>query len=314
MVRALGRLSRDDSLSEMLLRLSVRSTVYCLSEMRAPWAFRVAARDVSAFHLVTAGNGWLEVDGEPERIRLQAGDLVILPRGNAHQVRDDASSKILWLDDILAEVPPVNGRLAYGGNGERTELVCGGFGIEQLPARPLVASLPTVVHLRGHDGRAPEWLAGLIRMISVEMAADRPGALAVVSRLTDALLAQALRAHIEASASHGAALDDVQVAQALRLMRERPNDPWTVPALAVAVGLSRSAFAARFRSATGEPPMRSLTRYRLERAASYLRTSAAGLDEIARQTGYESEVSMSKAFRRQYGMAPGSYRDASRSA
>jgi AraC family transcriptional regulator, alkane utilization regulator len=71
---------------------------------------------------------------------------------------------------------------------------------------------------------------------------------------------------------------------------------------------ARSAFAERFRDATGETPMQHLTRYRLSRAADYLRTTDAGLGEIARLTGYESDVSISKAFRRQYGRPPGAYR------
>jgi len=310
-MRSLGKLMPDDGLSQLLLRVSVTSTVYCLSEMTAPWGFKVAAREVPAFHLLTSGGGWLEVEGQPDGIRVRAGDLVILPRGNAHSLRDTAQSRVLWLDDILAETPPLNGRLAHGGGGERAELVCGGFAIDQLTARPMLETLPVVVHLRGHEGRAPEWLSGLIRMISVEMAGGGPGAEAVVSRLTDALLAQALRSHLLATEPVSASpLSDPQVARALRLMRERPAAPWTVSKLAGAVGLSRSAFADRFRAATGESPMRSLTRYRLERAAAYLRRSDAGLREIARRTGYDSEVSVSKAFRRQYGTSPGAYRKA----
>lgn len=308
-MRALGRLAPDDGVSEMLFRLSVSSTVYCLSEMRAPWGFRVAARPMPAFHLITSGGAWLEVDGIPGQIQLHAGDLIVLPRGNAHQVRDSANSAVLWLDDILASHPPTDARLRYGGSGERSELVCGGFAIDQLPAMPVLASLPEVVHLRGHEGRAPEWLSGLIRMISVEMAGGRPGAAAVVSRLTDALLAQALRNHLlDASTPAMGPLHDAEIARALRLMRERPSESWSVPQLASAVGLSRSSFAARFRVATGEPPMRSLTRYRLESAATYLRTSEAGLAEIARRTGYDSEVSLSKAFRRRFRTSPGAYR------
>lgn len=308
-MRALGKLTQDDGLSQVLMRVSVSSTIYCLSDMTSPWGFRVAAREIPAFHLLTSGEGWLEVDGEPEGLRLHAGDLVILPRGNAHQVRDGPHSRILWLDDILAGTPPVNGRLTYGGGGEPSELVCGGFAVDQLAARPLLESLPTIVHLRGHAGRAPEWLSGLIRMISVEMAADRPGAEAVVSRLTDALLAQALRSHLlESEAADISPIKDRQIARALRLVRERPNAPWTVSTLAAAIGLSRSAFAERFKAALGESPMRHLTRYRLERAATYLRTSNAGLREIARRTGYDSEFTISKAFRRRYGVSPGSYR------
>ena len=146
-------------------------------------------------------------------------------------------------------------------------------------------------------------------MISVEMATNGPGAEAIVTRLTDALLAQALRGNLlETHRAKIGPVSDPQVARALRLIRERPDERWSVPRMAAAVGLSRSAFAERFRAVTGETPIRSLTRYRLSRAATYLRTTNAGIREIARRTGYDSEVSISKAFRRQYGTSPGAYR------
>jgi AraC-like DNA-binding protein len=310
-VRSLGKFSSADGISQLLFRLSVTSTVYCLSEMSSPWGFEVAARARPAFHLLTSGSAWLEVDGQPEPVRLLAGDLVILPRGQAHVVRDSRKSGVLWLDRILADTPPIDGRLRHGGGGERSELLCGGFAIDQLTARPVLEALPAIVHLRGHEGRAPEWLSGLIRMIAVEMASTGPGSEAVVSRLTDALLAQALRqCLLEAERASGGAraVSDPQVARALRLIRERPDHPWSVPELATAVGLSRSAFAERFRAAVGETPIQNLTRYRLARAAEYLRTTNAGIREIARLTGYESEVSISKAFRRYFGVSPGAYR------
>jgi AraC-like DNA-binding protein len=310
-VRSLGTFSNADGISQLLFRLSVTSTVYCLSEMSAPWGFRVAARANPAFHLLTAGSAWLEVECRPDPVRLLAGDLVILPRGQAHVVRDSRESTVLWLDRILADTPPIGGRLWHGGGGERSELLCGGFAIDQLTARPLLEALPVVVHLRGHEGRAPEWLSGLIRMIAVEMASSGPGSEAVVSRLTDALLAQALRGCLlDADRVSGGStvVSDPQIARALRLIRERPEHPWSVPKLAAAVGLSRSAFAERFRAAIGETPIQNLTRFRLTRAAEYLRTTNAGIREIARLTGYESEVSVSKAFRRRYGVSPGAYR------
>jgi len=283
--------------------------------MSSPWGFRVRARESPAFHLLTTGTGWLEVDREPDAVQLQAGDLVVLPRGDGHQVRDSRGGPVRWLDDILAASPPVNGRLRHGGGGERAQIVCGGFAIEQLTARPLLESLPTVVHLRGHAGAAPEWLAGLIRMISLEMASDSPGAEAVVTRLTDALLTQALQRHLLETGGSGAALAaDAQVARALRLMRERPDQRWSVAKLAGAVGLSRSAFARRFQATTGETPIKNLARYRIAQAATFLRTTDVGLREIARRTGYDSEVSLSKAFRRQLGVSPGVYRKSKRGA
>src|SRR5215469_18881784 len=77
-VRRLGTFSDADGVSQLLFRLSVTSTVFCLSEMSAPWGFEVAARPSPAFHLLTAGSAWLEVESRPGAVRLLAGDLVIL--------------------------------------------------------------------------------------------------------------------------------------------------------------------------------------------------------------------------------------------
>jgi AraC family transcriptional regulator, alkane utilization regulator len=309
----LGVFSDSDGLSQLLLRLTVNSTLYCLSAMTAPWGFKVAARSGPAFHLLTSGSAWLEVEGRREPVRVAAGDLIVLPRGEAHVMRDSMNSQVQWLDRILAQTPPIDGRLNHGGGGERSELLCGGFVVEQLTARPLMEALPTIVHLRGSGGHAPEWLAGLVRMIAVEMASSGPGSEAVVTRLTDALLAQALRQSIvEADrASNGStAVSDSHIARALRLIREQPERPWTVPKMAAAVSMSRSTFADRFHAATGETPMQHLTRYRMARAAEYLRGTNAGVREIARLVGYDSEVSVTKAFRRQFGTSPGAYRKA----
>jgi AraC-like DNA-binding protein len=310
-MRSLGAFPDSDGLSQLLLRLTVNSTIYCLSHMSSPWGFKVAARSRPAFHLLTAGTAWLEVEGQPEPVRINAGDLVILPRGEAHVVRDSLHSRVQWLDRILETTSLADGRLTYGGGGERSELLCGGFAVEQLTGRPLLEVLPTVIHLRGSEGRAPEWLVGLIRMIAAEMASSRPGSEAVVTRLTDALLAQALReCLIDADHALGGAtaVSDPQVARSLRLIRDHPERAWTVPKLAAEVSMSRSAFTERFRVATGETPMRHLTRYRMSRAADYLRGTKSGLREIARLTGYDSEVSVTKAFKREFGMSPGAFR------
>jgi len=310
-MRRVGEFGDPDGLSELLLRLTVSSTVYCFF-MSSPWGFKVPARSVPAFHLMTSGGGWLEVEGQPRPIRLSAGDLVILPRGDGHLVRDSpATSALPSLGHVLEETPAVNGQLVFGGAGRRSELICGGFAIDPIAGRQLLGALPAVIHLRGSEGLAPEWLVGLIRMIATEMATSGPGSQAVVTRLTDALLAQAIRhslVQIDRTLDQAAAFTDPQIAKALRLMRDRPDHPWTIPEIAGAVSMSRSAFAERFRAAMGETPMQHLTRYRMARAAEYLRDTKVGIREIARLTGYDSEVSISKAFRRQFGVAPGAYR------
>ena len=45
-----------DAVTELLATLRVRSTVYCLSELREPWGFEVDGTSVAKFHLVLAGS------------------------------------------------------------------------------------------------------------------------------------------------------------------------------------------------------------------------------------------------------------------
>jgi AraC-like DNA-binding protein len=51
-----------------------------------------------------------------------------------------------------------------------------------------------------------------------------------------------------------------------------------------------------------------VSRWRLNRAAFWLRSSASSLAEVALQVGYQSEAGMSRAFKRCFGLSPGTYR------
>jgi AraC family transcriptional regulator, alkane utilization regulator len=317
-MRRLNTFPRDDMLTELLWSIRVRSTVFCRSELSAPWGFGVVARASASFHLVLAGDGWLEVQDGEGPVVLASGDLVILPRGHAHRVRSDLSARVTLLDDLLALHSADNGRyLRYGGGGPRTELLCGSFTIEDQEAHPVLAALPSVLHIRGQDTRSAEWLPAILQLFQAELASWTPGAEALVTRLTDVLLTQAIRSQhpgLESfrSPPHGI-LSDPQIASALRLINEHPEHTWMAEELAAQVALSRSAFGARFRRVTGESPMRYLTHYRLARAAERLRTSNENLLLIAQRLGYASEASLSKAFKRHFGIAPGVYRRAIRS-
>ena len=105
------------------------------------------------------------------------------------------------------------------------------------------------------------------------------------------------------------ALRDPHIAAAIQLIHAKPSERWTVARLADEVGYSRSAFAARFRKAVGESPIAYVARTRLAAAASLLERDHMPLAEIARRTGYSSEASLSRAFKRAFGVAPGGYRE-----
>jgi AraC-like DNA-binding protein len=301
-----------DEVSQLLRVIRIRSTVWCRSRLGAPWGFGVQAHGHPAFHVVTAGQCWLEADGQPGQTGLEAGDLVLLPLGSQHWMRDQPATPVTALEDILATVPLGQKRLRYGGTGPATGLLCGGFAVEGGTAHPILRALPQVVVIRGTRGRPVAWLSATLDMLRAEMDGDAPGAHEMVTRLADVLLTQALRAALtQLQSPNGAgllALRDRQIAAAIRIIHARPEHAWTVGELAGRVALSRSAFSARFRALVGESPLRYVTRTRLAHAAALLRTTDASLAQIAARAGYGTEFSFGKAFKRAFGIAPGAYR------
>lgn len=139
----------------------------------------------------------------------------------------------------------------------------------------------------------------------------KPGTATILSRLTDILFVQVLRAWLAEQPDQPSwlsGLNDPRVGPALALIHERPGEAWTVETLAAKVGLSRSPFTVRFTKVVGESPQAYLTRVRMQRAARLIREQDDSLGRIAHAVGYESESSFNKAFKRQYRQTPGQFR------
>jgi transcriptional regulator GlxA family with amidase domain len=103
-----------------------------------------------------------------------------------------------------------------------------------------------------------------LNMLASEMADSAPGSDLVVNRLADVLFLRCIRAHIGSrseACKNGLlrAIFDPQIGVALKSMHERVDGPWTVESLAAACGMSRSAFALRFKELVGETPLEYLT-------------------------------------------------------
>jgi AraC-like DNA-binding protein len=309
---------RSDDLSTLLERINVRSVVYCLSDLGAPWGFQVDGSATAKFHLILGGQATLTLDDPAAtRVTLSAGELVLLTHGSGHLMQDRADSPARPLDHVLAEEPPdLAGRLAYGGGGARTSLLCGGFTLASGLPEDLLRLLPPLLVLDAAGaGGSPwtRWLEPAFLLLQDEGARDAPGMTAVMAKIADVFLTETVRRYLSGldditAAVPPAAGRDPAVGIALTLMRSQPAAPWTVVDLARKVGMSRTAFAARFRQLVGEPPMSYLTRLRLGHAAGYLSSTDKTMRQIARLVGYENEASLSKAFRRSFGQAPGEYR------
>jgi mannose-6-phosphate isomerase-like protein (cupin superfamily) len=183
-----------DVVADLLDSVRVRTTIFCRSTLGAPWGFAVRTHGNPAFHIVTRGDCRLEVEGETPA-RLRTGDLVVLPRGPTHAVRDRAGSPTLWLENLLAAAPvDGHGRLRYGGDGATTELVCGWFVLEgDADAGPILRSLPPVLHVRAAGDDPAPWVSATLDLAAEITSSDAPGANVVLARVADTMLAQALR-------------------------------------------------------------------------------------------------------------------------
>jgi AraC-like DNA-binding protein len=301
-----------DPLGEALHILRMNGAFYARSELTAPWGLTMPAMPGNLwFHVATTGSYQLEV--EPGEVcTLAAGDLALVPHGEGHVLRSEPGAPAPGILDIDREV--ISERyevLHYGGGGASATLICGAVRFDHPAARQLVQSLPPIIHVEA----AGAWMEGTLRLMAAEASELRPGGEAVITRLGDILVIQAIRSWIETdpAARTGwlGALQDRQIGRALTLVHREPARDWTVGSLAGEVAMSRSAFAARFTELVGEPAMAYVARWRMHLALSALRDEGATVGELADRLGYRSEAAFSRAFKRIIGVAPGAARQTS---
>jgi AraC-like DNA-binding protein len=307
-----------DVLTDVLESVRVKSLISGRLEFTAPWGLCMPGGHAS-FYVITRGACWLELDGQQRAFSLSGGDFVLLPKAPPHVLRDSPTSTPLPKAEVLESCRrsggcQPGGIFRYGGGGPLTTIIGGGFQIENGDRSPLLAALPSIIHVAGDGGHTVQWLESTLQFVASEMASGQPGAETVVSRLADILFVQAVRAHLAQSGEHATgwlrALTDPKIGRALTLIHQQPGRPWTVESLALAIGMSRSAFAGRFTEFVGEPPLSYLTRWRMTKASRLLRSGTNSIGEVAGQVGYEAEAAFSKAFKRWNGLAPGTYRRA----
>lgn len=313
------RLRRMDVLADVLAAARTGATRSARTEVRAPWGLRFPQVGGATFHVVLEGGCWLlpPEGGTAEPVRLGPGDTVFLHRGSPMSLADDPATPLVDFAPGGWEPGQVIGRVEVDGPGPASLLLCGAYPLGRARPHPLVADLPEVLHLPPSPGRHAS-LHAAIRLLDAELEENRPGRDAIVPALVDALLLYILRAWLadrSAAEARGlgragwaTALTDPAVAPALEAIHAEPGRPWTVQDLGGRGGLSRSAFARRFTELVGTPPLTYLTWWRMTAAGRLLLADDAPLSAVAGQVGYVSEFAFAKAFKREYGVAPGRYR------
>lgn len=305
-----------DYLTDILQDLRLERSFYARSDLRAPWGLAFSAKDGPSFHAIITGHCWLRID--TQKIYLQAGDLVLLPHGVAHQLVSAPEGPALPLASLPSERIGQNAALlCYEGDGERALLICGGVQFAGPIAHPLLKLLPRMMLLRSECEQELKqkdaWLDATLTMLGTEALSLRSGSVAIVIRLADILVLQTIRAWLENDNNRQsgwlAALSDPDIGHVLALIHHRAEEAWTVSSLAAELHMSRSVFSERFSRLVGIAPMQYLTRWRMHLASSWIREDRLSLSEVAVRLGYSSEAAFSRAFKRHLQVPPGAIRN-----
>src|SRR5690606_31329637 len=271
-------------------------------------AVRFAEYGRPSFCIVLDGGCRLSVDGHPP-VAIEAGDFILLPTTPAFTLSSGGAARPVLLDP--ADLPRDGSEVRYGEAGGAPDLpsLGGAFVFDDADPALLVSLLPGLVHVRGSAR-----LSRLVAMVAEETVGALPGSSAVLSRLAELLLIEAMRATSSGDAPPGLlrGLGDERLAVARQLMHAQFDRPWTVPQLARAAALSRSSFFERFSRSVGVAPMEYLLGWRMQIARNLLRRGELSAAQVAERVGYGSASGFSVAFRRQVGMAPGRYAMAAR--
>ena len=313
-----------DALSEALASVRMTGAIFYHAECTAPWGFRVPhLHDVAhvlapgterlvSYHLVIDGKAVVCFPGE-EDIPITAGDILIIPHGDAHTVSNGRPSTFLDSGASLGRY--LAGDLTtmrLGGGGEMTKFVCGYFGCERHAERLFLAGLPLMIKINLRGDPAGEWLESSVRHLVSQAGSSRPGQSVLLSKMAEALFIETIRRYMEALPAEQtgwlAGARDPVVGGALALLHRKPCHHWTVEELAAETGVSRSVLAERFSRFLGEPPLTYLARWRLQLAARMLQTTRESVIQVASEVGYDSEAAFNRAFKREFGVPPGQFR------
>jgi AraC-like DNA-binding protein len=322
-----------DTLSDVLRSVHLRGAVFYDVRHREAWAVQAPAartlapavmpgsEHVLEYHVAAKGACWAAVVGEPP-VRLEEGDVVVFPQGDAHVMSSAPGLKggatdVDWVYATRSDPKPILTSTGIDFYGEalpldvaRWSIICGFIGCDLKPFNPLIATLPRLLHLPAERGGA--WITAVIGQAVAESSQRRPGGEAMLERISEMIFVDAVRRYVETlpetSTGWLAGLRDRFVGRALALMHGAPGRDWSMEVLASEVALSRSALHERFVQLISMPPMQYLAQWRMQVAANLLRSSNANVATIALDVGYDSEAAFARAFKRLVGTPPAAWR------
>lgn len=304
-----------DLLSSILHQMKLTGTLYFRTEFTAPWGVDVPRfENVARFHFVFRGSAVAQIEGVAGTVNLDQGDLIIITRGASHILSDDPETAAETVDEVVTKSGFTGvGALVYGDHqdGRETQLICGHFAFDPDASHPLLDALPPYILIRQDAVLSDQWLDSTLRGIAAEAGRGSPGGDLIALKLAEIIFAQAIRNHLNSSGQNEAVLAafaNPAICRVLEALHRDVPRNWSLQEMARKAGMSRTAFAERFTQLMSMTPMAYLTHWRMQLARQHLRETSMAVIEIAEASGYTSEASFSRVFKKHFGTPPGAYR------
>lgn len=218
--------------------------------------------------------------GVPEHLAFDTPTLLFYPRPFTHRFHN----------------PPIDG----------ADFTCARLFFEDGAHNPLARALPPLIAL---PLSRVEGLDAALGLLFAETDRLRCGQRLLADRLFEVVLIQLLRWLLDHPAQAGippgliTGLSDPRLARLLVALHDAPGQPWPLDRMAACAGMSRTAFASRFRDLVGQTPADYLTDWRITLAQRQLRAGHS-LKALADTLGYANPSALSRAFASRTGLSP----------
>jgi AraC-like DNA-binding protein len=302
-----------DVLTDILNSAGLRKSLLARHAFYTSWAMRLPCDKSMGFHIVTHGEAYVRAPRFEAPLRLERGDIILLNRGFDHEVATDLNVKA----PPFVDAGPFPGP-DREGQQPLAVVVCGLYQFQTEPIHPLFAELPDMIVIRAADipSHSPLYVAQ--QLLAAELAQSEQGSESVVKALLDVVFHYILRNWLNREEENphrwSLALKDKHLQKAIQAIHARPSADWNLEGLAMVAGLSRAAFAQRFKRLAGDTPAHYLARVRIQRAMDLLRSTDDSVERIAEHVGYGDPFVFSKAFKRIQGVSPREFKKTSQAA
>ncbi|MDI1260001.1 AraC family transcriptional regulator [Aquabacterium sp.] len=271
-----------DRLSSLLERFSVRAHLFHTGPLCGVTTY--AAKP---------GRGFLHV--------LRQGEMVV-----THRASTGLQKRIKVSEPSLLFYPRPMAHQFHNTPDDGADFACATLDFEGGPTHPLVLALPPLVLL---PLSRVEGLAPALALLFAETERVQCGQRLLADRLFEVVLLQMLRWLLDHPEDGGVpvgmltGLADPRLARALVAVHDHPGQPWSLESLAQEAGMSRTSFAARFKSMVGTTPGDYLANWRMTLTQTGLRQGKP-VKLLASDLGYANASALSRVFGQRMGMSP----------